>query len=73
VGEGARLIGVGLGIGAVAALAVTRVLSGLLYGISPNDPGTFAAVILLLTGSALGACLLVARRAVAVDPVAAMR
>ena len=73
MGEGARLIGVGLGIGAVAAFAVTRVLSGLLYGISPSDPGTFAAVIVLLAGSALGACLLVARRAVAVDPLVAMR
>jgi ABC-type antimicrobial peptide transport system permease subunit len=73
VGEGARLVGIGIGIGAMIALAATRVLSGLLYGISATDPLTFIGVIVLLAGSALGACLLVATRATAVDPLIAMR
>jgi ABC-type lipoprotein release transport system permease subunit len=55
------------------ALAATRVLSGVLYGISATDPTTFIGVIVLLAGSALGACLLVATRATAVDPLIAMR
>jgi ABC-type lipoprotein release transport system permease subunit len=48
-------------------------VSGVLYGISATDPVTFVAVIALLAASALGACLLVAMRATAVDPLEAMR
>jgi ABC-type lipoprotein release transport system permease subunit len=48
-------------------------LSGVLYGISATDPMTFIGVIVLLAGSALGACLLVAMRATTVDPIIAMR
>ena len=73
VGEGARLLGVGIGIGAVIALGATRLLSGVLYGISATDPVTFVGVIALLAASALGACLLVALRATSVDPLVAMR
>jgi predicted permease len=73
VGEGARLVGLGVAIGGVIALGGTRVLSGLLYGIGASDAATFAGVIVLLAGSALGACLLVARKAIAVDPLVAMR
>ena len=73
VGEGARLLSIGIGIGAVAALGATRALSGVLYGISPSDPRTFVTVILLLSGSAMGACALVARRATAIDPLTAIK
>jgi len=73
IGEAARLLAVGLGIGTIAALGTTRFLSGLLYGINASDPRTFVSVIALLAGSALGACLLVARRATAVDPIVAIR
>jgi putative ABC transport system permease protein len=73
VREGARLLGVGIAIGAVIAFAATRLLSGILYGISASDPLTFVGVTALLAASALGACLLVAMRATAVDPMAAMR
>lgn len=73
VREGARLVGTGLAIGVVIALGATRVLSGLLYGIGASDAATFVAVIVLLSGAALGACLLVARKAIAVDPLVAMR
>lgn len=73
VGEGARLLGIGIVIGAVIALGATQLLSGVLYGISATDPMTFIGVIVLLAGSALGACLLVAMRATTVDPIIAMR
>ena len=73
VGEGARLLAIGIGIGAVAALGATRLLSGVLYGISASDPRTFATVILLLAGSALAACALVARRATSIDPLTAIK
>jgi putative ABC transport system permease protein len=72
-GEGARLLAVGLAIGAVTALGATRLLSGVLYGISPSDPLTFIGVITSLSAAALGACLLTARRATAIDPLAAIR
>jgi hypothetical protein len=73
VGEGARLLGIGIGIGAVTALGATRLLSGVLYGISATDPLTFVGATALLTASALGACLVVAMRATAVDAMVAMR
>jgi len=73
VREGARLLATGIVIGALIALGATRLLSGVLYGISATDPLTFVGVTVLLAASALGACLLVAMRATAVDPVAAMR
>jgi ABC-type antimicrobial peptide transport system permease subunit len=67
------LLGIGIVIGAVIALGATQLLSGVLYGISATDPMTFIGVIVLLAGSALGACLLVAMRATTVDPIIAMR
>jgi predicted permease len=73
IGDGSRLLAIGIGIGAVIALGTTRLLSGVLYGINATDPVTFVAVIALLAASALGACLLVAMRATAVDPLEAMR
>lgn len=64
---------VGLGVGLGAALGVTRMLAGLLFGVSPHDPLTFAAITALLIAVAFAACLLPARRAMNVDPMVALR
>jgi putative ABC transport system permease protein len=66
-------IGIGLLIGTAGALALSRVLSGLLFEISPEDPRTFAAVLILLSFVALAASALAARRAIQIDPVIALR
>lgn len=73
VGGGMRLVLVGGAVGVVLAGAVTWSISRWLYGISPTDLVTFAAIPLLLTGVALAAALVPARRASAVDPVTALR
>jgi putative ABC transport system permease protein len=73
VGNGLRLTGLGLAIGTLGALAATRLLSGLLYGVRPADPLTFLGVALLLTAAALLACWLPARVALRVDPMVALR
>jgi putative ABC transport system permease protein len=67
------LIGAGQLIGLVGALALTRVLASFLFGISPEDPATFVAVVLLLAFVALTACAVAARRALRIDPVTALR
>jgi predicted permease len=71
--EGMRLAAWGVGLGLLAAAAVSRAVSGLLFGISSRDPVTFAAVPLLLAGVALLACYVPARRATRVDPLTALR
>jgi predicted permease len=65
------LLGVALGLG--GALALTRWMESLLFGVSPTDPLTFSAIALLLTAVALLACWLPARRATRVDPLVALR
>jgi putative ABC transport system permease protein len=70
---GMRLVLVSIAIGLVGSLAVTRLIAGLLYHVSPADPLTFAGIGLLLAGVALLACYLPARRATRVDPALALR
>jgi putative ABC transport system permease protein len=67
------LTGAGVTCGLVAALALTRLMSSLLFGIKPNDPATFAVVTLVLLSSAAVSSYLPARRAAAVNPVEALR
>jgi putative ABC transport system permease protein len=73
VGQGLLLALLGVAIGLIAALALTRTISGLLFGVSPTDLSTFAIVSLLVTLVALLACYLPARRATKVDPLTALR
>jgi putative ABC transport system permease protein len=73
LGQSLRLTLGGLAVGLVSALALTRVMSGLLYDVKPNDPLTFAAGALLLAAVATLACYVPARRATKVDPLIALR
>lgn len=73
LGRGLRLVGFGLGLGLVVALAGNRVLQGLLYGIVPTDPGTYVVVCVTLVAVALAACWGPAQLAARVDPATAMR
>jgi putative ABC transport system permease protein len=73
VGSGARLATVGLGIGLVSALLLTRLMIDLLYGVPPADPVTFLAVSALIGTIALIACYVPARRAMRVNPAEVLR
>jgi ABC-type antimicrobial peptide transport system permease subunit len=68
-----RLSGIGVVIGVVAAAGLTRLMSTLLYGITPLDPVTYVAVPLVLMMATVMASYVPARRAAAVDPVEALR
>jgi putative ABC transport system permease protein len=73
VGEGLGLAAVGAALGLAAAIALTRLLSSLLYGVSPTDPITLALVAAVVAAMALLASYLPARRAARVDPTVALR
>jgi putative ABC transport system permease protein len=71
--QGAKLALVGVALGTLAALALTRLMQGLLYGVSATDAATFVAVAVFLIAVALLACYIPARRAMRIDPVVALR
>jgi predicted permease len=71
--EGGRLAALGLGIGLIAALALTRLMASMLYGVNPSDPLSLGVAAALLAVVALVACYIPARRATRVDPLVALR
>src|SRR6202030_736273 len=73
VRQGLGLAIAGAAMGLVCALVVAHLMAGMLYGVRPSDPLTFAGVALLLVGVALLACYIPARRAIRVDPLVALR
>jgi putative ABC transport system permease protein len=73
MGHGMKLAAAGLAIGLAGSLALTRLMTNLLYDVKPTDPLTYAAVALLLILIALAANFAPARRAVSVDPTVALR
>jgi ABC-type antimicrobial peptide transport system permease subunit len=70
---GARLALAGIAIGSMGALALTKLISSLLFAVKPTDPLTFLGVAALLGSTAVLACYLPARRATQVDPIIALR
>jgi predicted permease len=73
LGEGFKMAGIGVIVGLVAALGLTRLMSKMLYGVAATDPLTFIGVAAVLTFVALAACYIPARRAMRVDPIIALR
>ena len=73
VGQGMTMAAAGAAVGLASALALTRLMTGLLYGVRPGDPATYIAVTLALLGVALAASYLPALRASRVDPMRALR
>ncbi|HKD64675.1 MAG TPA: FtsX-like permease family protein, partial [Candidatus Acidoferrales bacterium] len=73
IGQGVRLAVAGLALGLLFSLGLGRILSTLLFGVSPYDPATYAGVSLGLMAVAIVACYVPARRATRVDPIVALR
>ena len=73
LGQAGKMALVGISLGMVAAIALTRLMSGTLFGVSPHDPLTFSGVSALLLLVAMAACIVPARRATRVDPMVALR
>ena len=73
VRQGMSIAIAGLVLGVAAALALTRVMTSLLYEVTPTDPATFAVVIVVLAATVLAACCGPALRAARVDPLVALR
>jgi len=71
--KGLGLISAGIVLGAVASLALTRLVASQFWGVSPRDPMTFIGVMLVLAAVGTTACLIPARRATRVDPLIALR
>jgi putative ABC transport system permease protein len=71
--QGMGLAALGAGLGLAASLALTRLLSSLLFGVSATDPASFAGVLLLVATASFLACFIPARRAMRVDPMVALR
>jgi predicted permease len=73
LGQGLRITLIGVTIGLAAAFGFTRLITAMIYGVGTTDPITFASVAILLSGVALFACYIPARRAMRVDPIVALR
>lgn len=73
LGQGARQVAAGLGVGLLLAWGVSRLIGSFLFEVQPGDPAVFLSVTLLLAGVALCACLVPARRAMRVDPQVSLR
>ncbi len=73
VGQGMKVVLIGVGIGLLGGLALGRAVSSLVFGVPVRDPATFSLVAVVLTAVALAACIIPARRAARVDPMVALR
>ena len=71
--QGLRLVAIGVAIGALASLGLTKAIAAMLFGVTPLDPPTFAVVGTVIAAVAAAACYVPARRATATDPLAALR